>query len=166
MKRLTLTSIKAVLTASLIFTFSLSAQTTDRNGTGIGQGNVSKGFVDLNNDGINDYAKDADGDGIPNGQDADYDGAKARKGKGARGFVDEDGDGINDNALDSDGDGIPNGRDADFIRPQDGTGRQSKYGAGQGKGQMNNGSGLGTGSGTGTCDGTGPRGTTKQKGRK
>jgi len=126
----------------------------------------SKGFIDENGDGFNDNAMDHDGDGIPNGQDADYDGAKARKGKGARGFVDEDGDGINDNAFDSDGDGIPNGKDADFIRPQDGTGRQNKYGAGQGKGQMNNGSGLGTGSGTGTCDGTGPKGTNKQKGKK
>lgn len=30
------------------------------------------GFVDLNGDGINDNAPDADGDGIPNGQDPDY----------------------------------------------------------------------------------------------
>lgn len=29
-------------------------------------------FVDENGDGINDLAKDADGDGIPNGQDADW----------------------------------------------------------------------------------------------
>ena len=36
------------------------------------KGNSSKGFVDLNGDGINDNAMDEDGDGIPNGQDTDY----------------------------------------------------------------------------------------------
>ncbi len=30
------------------------------------------GFIDEDGDGINDYAKDDDGDGIPNGQDPDY----------------------------------------------------------------------------------------------
>lgn len=57
-----------------------------------------QGFVDENGDGYNDKIKDADGDGIPNGQDEDYDGAKIRAGENAKGFVDEDGDGINDNA--------------------------------------------------------------------
>ena len=31
-----------------------------------------KKFIDLNGDGINDYAPDHDGDGIPNGLDPDY----------------------------------------------------------------------------------------------
>lgn len=56
-------------------------------------------FVDENGDGFNDNAPDADGDGIPNGQDPDYQGAKARKGNPQKGFVDEDGDGINDNMM-------------------------------------------------------------------
>ncbi|MCK7471609.1 MAG: hypothetical protein MZU95_13200 [Desulfomicrobium escambiense] len=50
-------------------------------------------FVDENGDGINDLAKDADGDGIPNGQDPDWvkpaDGTgyqeQYRKGAGGRG---------------------------------------------------------------------------------
>ncbi|TCD47334.1 hypothetical protein [Chlorobium sp. N1] len=45
------------------------------------------GFVDLNGDGINDNALDADGDGVPNGQDADFvapaDGAGQHLGAGA-----------------------------------------------------------------------------------
>lgn len=87
-----------------------------------------KNFVDLNNDGYNDNAPDADGDGIPNGQDPDYVKPGAGQGKGV-GFVDENGDGLNDNAPDADGDGIPNGQDPDYVKPQDGSG------AGQGKGQ-------------------------------
>jgi len=87
-----------------------------------------KNFVDLNNDGYNDNAPDADGDGIPNGQDSDY--VKPGAGQGAGvGFVDENGDGLNDNAPDADGDGIPNGQDPDYVKPQDGSG------IGQGKGQ-------------------------------
>ena len=108
------------------------------------KGKGTKGFVDENGDGINDNARDADGDGIPNGQDADYVkpdiGPRAGKGKSDRphGFVDEDGDGINDLALDSDGDGIPNGKDADYVRPLDGTGNKfskaAKKSSGFGKG--------------------------------
>lgn len=83
-------------------------------------------FVDENGDGYNDNAPDADGDGIPNGQDPDYQKLGPGKGKGAegKGFVDENGDGINDNAPDADGDGIPNGLDPDYTR----------VGAGKGKG--------------------------------
>ncbi|MCF8373866.1 MAG: hypothetical protein K9H64_19745 [Bacteroidales bacterium] len=141
-----------------------------------GQATTKSGFIDLNGDGFNDNALDADGDGIPNGQDADYTGAKARKGHGAKGFVDLDGDGINDNALDADGDGIPNGQDPDFVKPLDGSGAGHGYGNGQGGGN-GSGSGSGTGvcdgtgtgsgiaTGTGNCDGTGPKGK-KMGGRK
>jgi len=38
-------------------------------------------FIDLNNDGYNDNAPDADGDGIPNGQDPDY--VRPLNGKGS-----------------------------------------------------------------------------------
>ncbi len=141
-------------------------------------------FIDLNGDGYNDNAPDADGDGILNGRDGDYAGAKFRKGNnGTKGFIDLNGDGINDNAIDSDGDGIPNGQDPDFVRPQDGTGRKmmngkinqnkfggNKYGPGNGTGNSGigpkDGTGYGTkyGAGTGNCDGTGPKG--KRGGRR
>jgi hypothetical protein len=135
-------------------------------------------FIDLNNDGYNDNAPDADGDGIPNGRDEDYSGAKNRNGNnGQKGFVDLNSDGINDNAVDSDGDGIPNGQDPDYVKPNDGTGQQNRNGKGNknhGKmwglndGTGNNGigpkdgTGYGSGSGSGNCDGTGP----KRGGRK
>ncbi len=115
-----------------------------------GQGVKGIGFVDKNGDGYNDYAPDADGDGIPNGMDPDYVGSQKRQGNG-KGFVDADGDGINDNALDDDGDGIPNGQDADYVRPEDGTGQRHGFGK-----NANAGSALGAG--TGECDGTGPKG--------
>ena len=135
----------------------------------------TKGFVDANQDGYNDLAPDADGDGIPNGRDEDYTGSKVRK--NGKGFVDLNGDGINDNAFDSDGDGIPNGKDPDFVKPEDGTGQKNmkgknnqnksggnKYGPGNGTGNNGvgpkdgTGNGSGNGTGTGTCDGTGPKG--------
>ncbi len=118
-------------------------------------------FVDENGDGINDNAPDADGDGIPNGQDPDYVGSQMRAGHGAKGFVDLDGDGINDNALDADGDGIPNGQDPDYVRPMDGTGAKRAFGKMSGMGST-----LGTGTGTGECDGTGPKGAAKRAGQQ
>ncbi len=133
----------------------------------------TKGFVDANQDGYNDLAPDADGDGIPNGRDEDYTGSKVRK--NGKGFVDLNGYGINDNAFDSDGDGIPNGKDPDFVKPEDGTGQKNmkgknnqnksggnKYGPGNGTGNNGvgpkDGTGNGSGNGTGTCDGSGPKG--------
>ena len=80
-------------------------------------------FVDVNGDGINDHAPDADKDGIPNGQDPDY--VKAGLGQGA-GFVDVNGDGINDHAPDADKDGIPNGQDADYTGGQQARGRGAR----------------------------------------
>ena len=116
---------------------------------------ANRGFVDANNDGINDNAMDDDGDGIPNGQDPDYVGTSTGHG---RGFVDVNGDGINDNAPDHDGDGIPNGQDPDYVR-------NAGTGSGWRGGQGSVGTGTG-GTGTGECDGTGPKGTTRRRGRK
>ncbi len=116
-------------------------------------------FVDENGDGINDNAPDADGDGIPNGQDPDYVGSQKRAGHGAKGFIDLDGDGINDNALDADGDGIPNGQDPDYVRPMDGTGAMRAYG-------KNAKAESAFGTGTGECDGTGPKGAAKRAGKQ
>ena len=96
-------------------------------------------FVDLNNDGINDNAHDADGDGIPNCQDADYkrplDGTGQKNGAGV-GNAGKKGNGV---------------------------------GQGKGMGQqMNKGAGKGNKNGTctGTCTGTGTTGTAKRIGQR
>jgi len=120
---------------------------------------VTGNFIDLNGDGFNDNAPDADGDGIPNGQDPDY--VRNANSRG-HGFIDLDGNGINDYAQDADGDGIPNGQDPDFVRPQDGTGSMFMKRLGfKGLGQFNSNWELGTGE----CDGTGPKGLGKRIGR-
>jgi hypothetical protein len=85
------------------------------------------------------------------------------QGTGECQFIDEDGDGFNDLAPDADGDGIPNGMDDDYVRPQDGTGNQFRYGSlgemgGQGFGAVGNdlvAKGMGSGNGYGLGDGTG-----------
>ena len=122
---------KTILTSLVLLGIAVlfnpvAAQTT---GHGIG-------FVDVDGDGFNDNAPDADGDGIPNGMDDDY---VSNNGGSGNTFVDADGDGINDNARDADGDGIPNGMDDDFVK-------------GSGLGNANNGSVTG---GQGLLDGTG-----------
>lgn len=97
------------------------------------------GFVDLDGDGYNDNAPDADGDGIPNGMDEDY---VNYLGESGQGFVDLDGDGINDNA----------GRGQNSAnRGQRG---QGGYGPGDGTGNQSNGPADGTGYGPGDCTGT------------
>jgi hypothetical protein len=52
-----------MLGLALLVPGTITAQTCDGGG---------KNFVDLNGDGINDNAPDADGDGIPNGLDPDW----------------------------------------------------------------------------------------------
>jgi type II secretory pathway pseudopilin PulG len=100
--------------------------------------------------------------------------------------VDENGDGINDLARDADGDGIPNGQDPDWTKPEDGTGYKDQNRIGRtgetamtpgqksgkgtkssfGKGSFRTGvTAAGRTTGTGLCDGTGPKGTIKRKGR-
>jgi hypothetical protein len=77
-------------------------------------------FVDENGDGINDLAKDADGDGIPNGQDPDWtrpldgSGYMERNGQGAAGTKAGYAYQL---VRDDDGDGIPNGQDPDWVKP-------------------------------------------------
>lgn len=90
---------------------AISAQ--DEETVGRGQRGPVRAFVDADEDGINDNAPDADGDGIPNGQDADF----VRQSQRGRGFVDADLDGINDLAQDSDGDGVINCQDPDYEGP-------------------------------------------------
>lgn len=131
-------------------------------------------FVDENGDGINDLARDADGDGIPNCQDPDWSrpldgsGYKAQAGKGAgmgttaTGATTASG---NQFARDDDGDGIPNGQDADWTKPLDGSGYkvQGRFA----KGSFRTGvTAAARTSGTGVCDGTGPKGSVQRKGRR
>jgi hypothetical protein len=96
-------------------------------------------FVDENGDGINDLAKDADGDGIPNGQDPDWTkpadgtGYKEQNMKGAAGT----------------------------------NGAGSKGQSRMGKGGFRTGTtAAGRMTGAGVCDGTGPKGSTQRKGRR
>ncbi len=112
MKHFSLLAAVAIIGLGLMTTSTL-AQTTEEP-VSEEQPAIEHGpnFVDEDGDGFNDLAPDADGDGIPNGQDEDYEGPGRMK------FIDEDGDGINDIAGDFDGDGIPNGLDPDFVPGQ------------------------------------------------
>ncbi|MBD3383884.1 hypothetical protein GF407_03055 [candidate division KSB1 bacterium] len=87
------------------------------------------GFVDENGDGLNDNAPDADGDGIPNGQDEDYepprDGRGWGRGHGMHGFIDEDGDGFNDNVPAF---FEPDGKKGGWQRPEECFGRGARAG--------------------------------------
>lgn len=150
-------------------------------------------FIDENGDGINDAAKDTDGDGIPNCQDPNWarpqdgTGAKAQARKGAGdGTAGAKAGNAYQLARDDDGDGIPNGQDPDWVKPQDGTGYQAQHKIGQaagtgmiqgqkagkiaksgfGKGSFRSGgTSAARSSGTGVCDGTGPKGKGQRKGR-
>jgi hypothetical protein len=152
-------------------------------------------FIDENGDGINDLARDADGDGIPNGQDPDWvkpqDGTgyqqQSKKGAGNGAEAAEAKAGYAYQlARDADGDGVPNGQDPDWVKPQDGTGLKAQHKNGQpdesamttgqkagkitkssfGKGSFRSGTkAAGQMTGAGVCDGTGPKGTAKGKGR-
>lgn len=102
-------------------------------------------FVDENGDGICDSARDADGDGIPNGQDPDW-------------------------TRPLDGTGY---KDQNRVgRPEAGTtGQGQKAGkvtlSSFGKGSFRQGmTAAGRTAGTGVCDGTGPKGSAQRKGRR
>jgi hypothetical protein len=100
-------------------------------------------FVDENGDGINDRAKDADGDGIPNGQDPDW-------------VKPEDGTGYKEqNRIgQSDAAGTTQGQKA---------GKMTK--SGFGKGSFRTGlAGAARATGAGVCDGTGPKGSGQKRG--
>ena len=129
-------------------------------------------FIDENGDGINDLAKDADGDGIPNCQDPDWtrplDGsgykAQARRGAGD-GTAAANSGYAHQLARDDDGDGVPNGQDPDWVKPLDGTGYKAQHKIV--KGSFRTGTmAAGRTTGTGVCDGTGPKGTAQRKGRR
>jgi len=94
-------------------------------------------------------------------------------------FQDQNGDGINDFQRDHDSDGIPNCQDPDWIRPEDGTGYKNRFGQGGSQSHFGNRMGFSGGNawskssfrgaqkglGGGVCDGTGPKGMSRGKGR-
>jgi hypothetical protein len=131
-------------------------------------------FVDENGDGINDRARDADGDGIPNCQDPDWtrpldgSGYQARAGQGKMGGAATANAGTGNAfqlARDDDGDGVPNGQDPDWTRPLDGSGAKAQHRFA--KASFRTGmTGAARTSGTGVCDGTGPKGAAQRKGRR
>lgn len=120
------------LTSDLRFLFSIIFSKSKSSSS------RSKGFVDLNGDGINDRAIDSDGDGIPNGQDPDY--VRPQDGTGQK-FMN--------------GKNYQNKFGGNRFGPGDGTGN-SGVGPKDGTGY-----GSGSGTGTGNCDGTGPKGYTR-----
>jgi len=102
-------------------------------------------FIDENGDGICDIARDADGDGIPNGQDPDW--TKPLDGTGYK--------------------------DQNRIGRTDGGARGQSQQAGKvtksgfGKGSFRTGTtAAGRIAGTGVCDGAGPKGSIQRKGRR
>lgn len=102
-------------------------------------------FVDENGDGINDLARDADGDGIPNGQDPDW--TKPLDGSGYK----------DQNRI---------GRPGETVMTQGqkaGKVTKSNFGKGSFRTGM---TAAGRTTGTGICDGTGPKGSAQRKGRR
>jgi hypothetical protein len=100
-------------------------------------------FIDEDGDGINDRAKDHDGDGIPNGQDPDW--VKPGDGTGYKGQ--------HQNAQPD---------EAEMTKGQK-AGNVTK--ASFGKGSFRAGiQGAGRMAGAGVCDGSGPKGTARKKG--
>ncbi|OGD23383.1 MAG: hypothetical protein A2Y70_00460, partial [Candidatus Aminicenantes bacterium RBG_13_64_14] len=105
---------------------------------------VGTKFIDENGDGINDVARDADGDGIPNGQDPDW----------TRPL---DGSGYKDQRRVGRTDGT------ETVKGQK-AGKITK--ANFGKASFRQGATTaGRMAGAGVCDGTGPKGAVQRKGR-
>lgn len=102
-------------------------------------------FVDENGDGINDLARDADGDGIPNGQDPDW--TRPLDGSGYK----------DQNRIGRPGDlEMTQGQKAGKVT-------KSNFGKGSFRQGMTS---AGRTTGTGVCDGTGPKGSAQRKGRR
>ena len=95
----TLATLLKTATVALVFCMAIYPLTADAGrfrGAGGGAGG-GIGFVDANQDGINDNFIDADGDGV-----CDLTGLPV----GSGGFIDVNEDGVNDNFVDADGDGL------------------------------------------------------------
>lgn len=139
----------------------LTAGLANAQGFGPGDGSGDCPFIDENGDGFNDLAPDADGDGIPNGQDPDYvkpeDGTDSQMRKGQAALQ---GNGFFGRGL---GQALAYMHAYMSEGPGQGQGQSHAYGPGDGTGLGTgpaDGTGFGPGDGTGTgeCDGTGAAG--------
>lgn len=117
------------------------------------------GFVDEDGDGFNDLAPDADGDGIPNGQDPDY--VKPADGSGSQ-FKYQYGKLVSDEMAQSFGAALGAARGALHMNAYKhafkGDGAGFAWGPGDGTGSgvgPADGTGFGPGDGIGDCDGSG-----------
>ena len=129
--------VKILMTSGMVLILGLYLNSSELNA----QNKVNKtgkGYIDLNNDGINDNAIDSDGDGIPNCVDPDFVRAQKRS-SNQYGFWYRYNYKYNNARGNGSGYGPGDGTGHSGIGPRDGTG-------------------YGPGSGTGDCDGTGPKG--------
>lgn len=150
----------------------LMAGVAGAQGFGPAAGDGTCAFVDENCDGFNDLAPDADGDGIPNGQDPDWvrpedgTGRQLQHRRGQFGTVGEFAQGFANAyafalAFAYAGEG-----------PGQGAGQAHAYGPGDGTGNMGEGPadgtgfGPGNGDGDGTCDGDGDGLQNRRAGRR
>lgn len=129
--------VRLLMTSGIVLILGLYLSGSETNA----QDKVSKpgaGFIDLNNDGINDNAVDSDGDGVPNCIDPDFARYQNRTGNhfgfGYRYYYK-----YNHSYSNGNGYGPGDGTGNSGIGPHDGTG-------------------YGQGPGSGICDGTGPKG--------
>jgi len=127
--------VKILMASGMVLILGLYLNSSELNA----QNNLNKpgkGFIDLNNDGINDNAIDSDGDGIPNCIDPDFVGVQRRSSNQYSFWYRHN---YKFNAAHGNGYGPGNGSGHSGIGPRNGTG-------------------FGSGSGSGACDGTGPKG--------
>lgn len=142
MKTIIRFSLMFMLAAGLVFIMAPTASAQTSQGDG-------KGFIDVDGDGLNDNARDDDGDGIPNGQDDDY-------------LPPQDGSGAQNNmAMQKKNKGETQEAFRNRIQTFQRTGTMSQVQTRtKGKG---NGDGSGSANGGGDCDGTGPKGKSGKK---
>ena len=132
---------KILMTSGMVLIFGLYLNSSELNAQNTVK-KTGKGFIDLNNDGINDRALDFDGDGVPNCIDTYFVKAQTRSGN-QNSFTYRHN--FKNSYKNGNGYGPGNGTGHSGIGPHDGTG-------------------YGPGSGTGLCDGSGPKG--KRGGRR
>ncbi len=138
------------LTAALILVTATAANAQDF-GPGNGNGTGECQFIDEDGDGFNDLAPDADGDGIPNGQDPDY--VKPGDGTGNQHKWAQANGNLWTKKFGEDMVQAAKGDSQGHHGPGDGTGEC--VGDGTGGGAFGPGAGTGTGDATPVEDGTG-----------
>ncbi|HOP05693.1 MAG TPA: hypothetical protein PLF13_00235 [candidate division Zixibacteria bacterium] len=154
----------SLLTAIAIFGMALLIAPVGQAQTCNGSGG---NFIDLDGDGFNDNAPDADGDGIPNGLDEDW----IKNPQDGTGYKNAYKKGqLGQNSMQDPAKAQSMTKSQQFKRLQMFAGnilrnRISALGGMNGSGAgICDGSGSGSGAGTGICDGTGPHGGGQRNG--